>query len=154
VRWDWVHLVRRRPLYAPLYQSRMIHDDECGAVSGIRTGRGNRNIRRKPAPVPLCPPQIPHDLTWSRTRAAAVGSRWLTAWAMARRWNRLQKASSHKCLGFARQMALNHIRVNYGPCTEKAWDDAYPTTRARTAAIKYTCYNTTRSLPQYSSTLV
>jgi hypothetical protein len=21
-------------------------------------------------PVPLCPPQIPHDLTWARTRAA------------------------------------------------------------------------------------
>jgi hypothetical protein len=24
--------------------------------------------------MPLCPPQIPHDLTWARTRAAAVGS--------------------------------------------------------------------------------
>jgi hypothetical protein len=24
--------------------------------------------------VPLCPPQIPHDLTWARTRASAVGS--------------------------------------------------------------------------------
>jgi hypothetical protein len=38
----------------------------------------------KPAPMPLCPPQIPHDLTWARTRAAAVGNRRLTAWAMAR----------------------------------------------------------------------
>jgi hypothetical protein len=28
--------------------------------------------------VPLCPPQIPHDLTWSGTRAAAVESRRLT----------------------------------------------------------------------------
>jgi hypothetical protein len=27
---------------------------------------------------------IPHDLTWARTRAASVGSRRLTAWAMAR----------------------------------------------------------------------
>jgi hypothetical protein len=35
-------------------------------------------------PVPLCPPQIPHDLTWDRTRAASVGSQRLTAWAMAR----------------------------------------------------------------------
>jgi hypothetical protein len=34
--------------------------------------------------VPLCPPQIPHDLTWDRTRAAAVGSQRLTAWAVAR----------------------------------------------------------------------
>jgi hypothetical protein len=30
------------------------------------------------------PPQIPHDLTWDQTRAAAVGSRRLTVWAMAR----------------------------------------------------------------------
>jgi hypothetical protein len=29
--------------------------------------------------VPLCPPQIPHDLTWDRTRAAAMGSQRLTA---------------------------------------------------------------------------
>jgi hypothetical protein len=50
------------------------HDDECGAVS-----RGNQSIQRKPAPMPLYPPQIPHDLT----QAAAVESQWLTAWAMA-----------------------------------------------------------------------
>jgi hypothetical protein len=62
----------------------MIDDDDCGAVGGMRTGRGNRSIRRKPAPVPLCPPQIPHDLTWARTWTSAVGSRRLTAWAMAR----------------------------------------------------------------------
>jgi hypothetical protein len=30
-------------------------------------------------PVPLCPPQIPYDMTWARTRAAAVGSKRLTA---------------------------------------------------------------------------
>jgi hypothetical protein len=42
-------------------------------------GRGNRSTWRKLAPVPLCPPQIPHDLTWARTRASAVGSRRLTA---------------------------------------------------------------------------
>jgi hypothetical protein len=54
-------------------------DDECGAVGGMRTGRETRSTRRKPAPVSLCPPQIPHDLTWDRTRAAAVGSRRLTA---------------------------------------------------------------------------
>jgi hypothetical protein len=65
-----------------LYQPRMI-DDDSGAVGGIRIGRGNRSTRRKPAPVPLCPPQIPHDLTWDRTRAAAVGSQRLTASAMA-----------------------------------------------------------------------
>jgi hypothetical protein len=25
-------------------------------------------------PVPLCPPQIPHELTWARTRTAAMGT--------------------------------------------------------------------------------
>jgi hypothetical protein len=34
-----------------------------GEFGGIMIGKGNRSIRRKPAPVPLCPPQIPHDLT-------------------------------------------------------------------------------------------
>jgi hypothetical protein len=26
-------------------------------------GRGNRTTRRKPTPLPLCSPQVPHDLT-------------------------------------------------------------------------------------------
>jgi hypothetical protein len=42
-------------------------DDECGAVGGM-LARGNQNIRRKFAPTPLCPPQIPHNLTRARTR--------------------------------------------------------------------------------------
>jgi hypothetical protein len=66
VGWDWVHLVCR-PLSGRLYQPQMIYDDECDAVSGMRIGRGNRSTRRKPAPVLLCPPQIPHDLTWDQT---------------------------------------------------------------------------------------
>jgi hypothetical protein len=49
--------------------------DEYGAVGRMRTDKGNRSTRRKPAPVSLYPPQIPHDLTRARTRAAAVGSR-------------------------------------------------------------------------------
>jgi hypothetical protein len=76
VGWDWVHLVRR-PLIGLLY--RMIDDDECGAVGGMRLGKGNRSTQRKPAPVSFWPQQIPHDLTWARTRTAAVGSRRLTA---------------------------------------------------------------------------
>jgi hypothetical protein len=47
-------------------------------------GGGNRSTRRKPAPAPLCSPQIPLDQTRARTRAFAVGSQRLTAWAMAR----------------------------------------------------------------------
>jgi hypothetical protein len=45
----------------------------------MKIGRGNRSTRRKPAQAPLSPPQIPLDQTWDRTRAAAVGSQWLTA---------------------------------------------------------------------------
>jgi hypothetical protein len=56
--------------------------NECGAVCGMRAGRGNWNTRRKRAPVPLRPLQIPYDLTWDRNPAAAVGSRRLIAWAM------------------------------------------------------------------------
>jgi hypothetical protein len=53
-------------------------DDVCGAVGGM-TDRGNRNTRRKSAPVPLCPPQIPYDLAQARTRVPSVGSLALTA---------------------------------------------------------------------------
>jgi hypothetical protein len=73
----------RRPLIGLLYKPRMIDDDddddECGAVGRMKIGRENRSTLRKPAPVPLRPPQIPHDLNWARTRAAAVGSGRLTA---------------------------------------------------------------------------
>jgi hypothetical protein len=43
-------------------------DDECGVVGGMRIDRRNQSPRRKPAPVPLYPPQVPYDLTWNRTR--------------------------------------------------------------------------------------
>jgi hypothetical protein len=37
-------------------------DYDDGEISGMMIGRGNRSTRRKPAPVPLCPPQTPHTL--------------------------------------------------------------------------------------------
>jgi hypothetical protein len=73
----------RRFLNSP-YFIKGVFGSVCVVVGGMRIARGNRSTRRKPAPVPLCPPQIPHDLTWDRTRTAAAGSRRLTAWAMAR----------------------------------------------------------------------
>jgi hypothetical protein len=36
--------------------------DEYEAIGGMRIGGEKRSTRRKPAPVPLCPPQIQHDL--------------------------------------------------------------------------------------------
>jgi hypothetical protein len=67
-----------------LYKPQMIDEGDCGAIGGIKIGMGNRSTRRKPARAPLCPPQIPHDQTRVRTRAAAMGSQRLTVWAMAR----------------------------------------------------------------------
>jgi hypothetical protein len=49
------------PLIGLLYQPQMT-DDECGAVAGMRIGRGNRSTRRKPAPVSHSSQQIPHDV--------------------------------------------------------------------------------------------
>jgi hypothetical protein len=57
-------------------------DYDDGDIGGM-IGRGNRNTRRKPVPVPLRPPQTLHAAR-TRTRAAAVGSQRLTAWATAR----------------------------------------------------------------------
>jgi hypothetical protein len=36
-------------------------DCDDGEFGGMKIGRGNRSTRRKPAPVQLCPPQIPLD---------------------------------------------------------------------------------------------
>jgi hypothetical protein len=52
-------------------------DYDDGEIGGM-IGKGNRSIRRKPAPVPLCPPQTPHAAR-TPTRAAAVARKRLTA---------------------------------------------------------------------------
>jgi hypothetical protein len=52
-------------------------DYDDGKIGGM-IGRGNRSTRRKPPPVPLCPPQTTHAARM-RTRAASVGSQRLTA---------------------------------------------------------------------------
>jgi hypothetical protein len=64
------------PLFDVLYQPRAMDDGECGAV-GEMSGKGNRNTLRNPAPVRLSPPQVPHDLTGTRTWAATVRSQGL-----------------------------------------------------------------------------
>jgi hypothetical protein len=52
-----------------------MRDKRNVAFGGMRIGAGNRNARRKSAAVTLCSPQIPHDLTWDGTWAAAVRHR-------------------------------------------------------------------------------
>jgi hypothetical protein len=71
----------------PIVPAPVDYDD--GEFGRMKIGRGNRSTRRKPAPAPLCPTQIPLDQTRARTRAAAVGSQRLTAWAMARHFEGL-----------------------------------------------------------------
>jgi hypothetical protein len=44
----------------PIVPSPGDYDD--GEIGGMMIGRRNRSTRRKPTPVPLCPPQIPHAL--------------------------------------------------------------------------------------------
>jgi hypothetical protein len=46
-----------------LYQPQMIDEGDCGAIGGMKIGRGHRSTRRKPTPAPFCPPQIPLDQT-------------------------------------------------------------------------------------------
>jgi hypothetical protein len=53
--WDFLGTAATTGL---LYQPRMIDDGDCGEICGIKIGKGNRSTRRKPAPAPLCPPQI------------------------------------------------------------------------------------------------
>jgi hypothetical protein len=42
-----------------------------------------KELREKPVPVPLCPPQIQYELTQAQTWASAVRGQQLPAWAMA-----------------------------------------------------------------------
>jgi hypothetical protein len=56
---------------------------DYGEIDGTMIGMGNQSTCRKPAPVPLCPPQTPHAAR-TRTWAATVGSQQLTACATAR----------------------------------------------------------------------
>jgi hypothetical protein len=66
-------------------------DDECGAVGGMKVGKGNRSTWRKHASAPLCPTQIPHELNWARSRTTAVESERLNACPIALQsmWERL-----------------------------------------------------------------
>jgi hypothetical protein len=89
-------------------------DYDDGEIGGM-IGRENRSTRRKPAPVPLCPPQIPHAAR-TRTRAAAVGSQRLTAWATAQ---------PSLCIVTQLSKILNFFKVLFCVCkkTKLLWHD-------------------------------
>jgi hypothetical protein len=123
--WDSVHLVLR-PLFGLLYQPQRIDDeDDCGAIGRMKIGSRNRSTRRKPTPVSLFPPQIPHDQTRTWTRAAAVGSRRLTAWAMAWPFSRglIEVTFRH----FSRRAEETHkILSQISPCPSRDSNPAPP----------------------------
>jgi hypothetical protein len=73
---NWVHSA----LGPPIVPAPGDYDD--GELGGVIV-KGNPSSRRKPAPVPLCPPQTPHAAR-TRTRASAVGTQRLTASTTAR----------------------------------------------------------------------
>jgi hypothetical protein len=68
----------RCPLRTPATSGPIVPAPENGAAC-----RGNKSTRRKTAPVTFCAPETSHDLTWDWTLTTAIGSRRLTAWAMA-----------------------------------------------------------------------
>jgi hypothetical protein len=49
-----------------------------GSHDGMILRVESRWIRKNPVPVPLCSPQIPHGLTWARTRSSTLRGRRLT----------------------------------------------------------------------------
>jgi hypothetical protein len=87
----------------------------------MRIDKRNRSTRIKLAPASFCP-QIPHDLTRARTRTAAIGSRRLTAWAMARPIQMLQKLCTSFSLIKPSSCSLNFtvVRVLCDLC--KGWN--------------------------------
>jgi hypothetical protein len=73
--WDYVSELR--PKTDLLFFPQMIY--EYAALVEWWYWQGKiEELGEKPVPVPLCPSQIPHGLTRARTRASAVGGRWLS----------------------------------------------------------------------------
>jgi hypothetical protein len=67
--------------------------NEYGAVGGMRIGREHRSTQRKPAPVPLCPPQIPQiesgPQMWQADYFAWVMARPPGLYHLPRVWNKV-----------------------------------------------------------------
>jgi hypothetical protein len=67
-----------------LYKPQMINEGDCGAIGGMKIGRGKPKYSENTCPSATLSTTNPTWQTRARTRAAAVGSQRLTAWAMAR----------------------------------------------------------------------
>jgi hypothetical protein len=54
-------------------------EEEYGALVQLYRQGKTEVLGEKPVPVPICPPQISHGLTWDRSRASEVTGPRLTA---------------------------------------------------------------------------
>jgi hypothetical protein len=79
MRWD--NISELRPSTGLLFIPVMVY--ESGPPVEWYWQRTTEWLRGKPVPVPLCPLQIPHGLTRTRTRTSALRGWRLTPWAMA-----------------------------------------------------------------------
>jgi hypothetical protein len=57
-----------------LYKPQMIDDGDCGAIGGMKIGRGTRVLRENLSQCHFVHHKIPHDQIRARTQAAVVGS--------------------------------------------------------------------------------
>jgi hypothetical protein len=109
----WVHLVLR-PLLDYCTQPQMICDSDCGEIGGMKIGRGNRSTRRKPAPAPLCPPQIPHDYTGFEPGKPATNR---LSYGAANEWLMKQIVFKLNWVSTAVTWAPTAVRCNIRPST-------------------------------------
>jgi hypothetical protein len=77
--WDYVSELR--PPTGQLFVPQVTSMERHGGM--ILRGENRRTWREKPVPVPLLPPQIPHELTRAWSHASAVRGQRLTTWATA-----------------------------------------------------------------------
>jgi hypothetical protein len=73
--WGGTYVTRYCGHFWAIVQPQMIDEGDCGEIGGMKIGRGNRSTRRKPAPAPFRPPQIPLDQTRGRTRGKSATNR-------------------------------------------------------------------------------
>jgi hypothetical protein len=105
-----------RPPNWPSVAAPANYDD--GEFGGIMIGRGSRSTRRKPAPPPLCPPQIPHEYTRVWTRAAAVWRQRITTWAMERPLRDRPKSFVSFC---TYRFYVHNLLQRYNSLTSLSW---------------------------------
>jgi hypothetical protein len=96
----------------------MTDEDDCGAIAGMKIGRGNRSTRRKPAPAPLCPPQIPHDQTKAQTLGRRGGKP---------ETNRLSYGMAHPSVIDTQKYSSFSLNLcHVGPKTDNTLSDVTP----------------------------